>query len=209
MPDEDKLVALEAALVARAQSLADSLLADGQEARIHLLAETRERLQQREAREMRSARAAADRRFRQRVQAGEMKLQEKLGSFQWLQIEAVLNDARRELRQIVTDAPRYTAILGALIRAGAEAIESERVAVELNARDRSLLHETWAGRTAALGSSNILSLSGVTHAAIGGAVLLSDDGSIRVDNTFEGRLERYREEIYAIVFRILFESVDA
>ena len=85
----------------------------------------------------------------------------------------------------------------------------ESLEVLVNPRDKGLLSEAEVSRISAetgkeLGTSISLRVSEEPLTCIGGVVVRSADGKVRVDNTFEARIERFRETIRTHVAKELF-----
>jgi len=81
------------------------------------------------------------------------------------------------------------------LREGAQAIERDELVACLNARDRRLLQNDWTRRAEEAVPNKRLTLSPDTLNSIGGVLIVSADGNIRFDNSFEGRMERLAESL--------------
>lgn len=197
---------LENALIARAKALADEQLTNAKRARDQILRDAAERLRLREDREILAAKAAAERGFRQRVQASEIKQQEELDRVRWQLVREVLDAIPAELEGVVADAKRYSALLRKLLAQAARAIDDPQLVAELNARDHERLAPQWDAVVRESGIKTTVTLAPDPIACIGGVRVRNADDTIRVDNTFEGRLDRLHEPIYQLVTERLFAA---
>jgi V/A-type H+-transporting ATPase subunit E len=81
--------------------------------------------------------------------------------------------------------------------------------VHANLRDRKLLAAHWPTIAQALPAGKRVQLADDPIEALGGVLVTSDDGRIRVDNTFEGRMSRLRAQIqHSILERLLPSGFD-
>jgi len=190
---------LEAALLARAEKLAAEYLANGQQSRQQILAETSQRLRIEEEREVLAAKAHAERRYQQQVQAAELELRAELDHQRWALVNAVIADLPARLAQLADDEARYLPLLLGWLREGAQAIERERLLVQVNARDLQRLQENWQRYAQQTAPGKQLELSPRAYDCIGGVLVVSHDGNIRFDNTFEGRMEKLGTALEAAI----------
>lgn len=202
LPIED----LENALIARAKALADEHLTNAKRARDQILADATERLRLREEREILAAKAAAERGYRQRVQASEIKLQEELDRVRWRLVREILDALPGELERVVADEKRYGALLRKLLAQAAQAIDDRELVAELNERDHERLAPQWEALVREAGVKKTVKLAPDPIACIGGVRVRNADDTIRVDNTFEGRLDRLHEPLYQLVTERLFAA---
>lgn len=207
MNDLSRVDALETALLERAKTLADAYVFEGQRTRERILEETHNELRLREERDMLNAKVLAERLFRQKIQAGEIKFKEELDRLQWYLAQSVMDQVKAQLRQLVEDEARYLPILRRLLRGSVEAIEREELVVEVNARDLERLRPYWDEWLQDLAPGKRLLLSSTPRECVGGTLVQSTDECIRVDNTFEGRMERLQENLYQVIMEQLFATV--
>jgi V/A-type H+/Na+-transporting ATPase subunit E len=193
MSDADDITGLELALAERACKLAEEHLVNGRQARDLILLETRQRLRLEEDREILAAKARSDRIYQQRAQAAELDLRARLDRLRWQLINAVLIKLRSRLSTLAEDKVRYLPLTVEYLREGAQAIEREELVACFNARDRRLLQTDWARHAEEAAPNKRLILSPDILNTIGGVMIVSADGNIRFDNTFEARMERFAE----------------
>ncbi|MTW20684.1 V-type ATP synthase subunit E family protein [Allochromatium palmeri] len=196
---------LERAILARAERLAGEYRERAARSRDSILREAAERLRLREAREDGLAKTRAERSFRQQVQASELKMQTHLDRMRWnlvLDVEQRLAD---RMRVFMEDEPTYDAWLVSLIVEAAGVIESPEIQITANAHDQRRLFMNWDTVVAALPHGRLAALAPAPEAidTLGGVLVTSVDGRIRVDHTFEGRLERLRPRIQQTILERL------
>lgn len=209
MSEADNITGLETALEERARKLAGEHLASGNQARERILAETRERLRIDEEREVLAAKAQAEHAYQQRVQAAELELRAGLDRLRWELVNTVLARLPARLEEQVADTPCYLPLLQAYLREGAQAIERDELVAQLNRRDWQRFHQDWEDLARQAAPGKRMTLSPETLDCIGGVLVVSRDGDIRFDNTFEGRMERLDETLRgAIAERIEPHAVE-
>lgn len=197
---------LEAALLARAKTLAEEYLAHAQRNRDQVIADANERLRLREEREILAAKASAERNYRQRVQASEIKQQEEFDRLRWSLVRAVMDRLPQRLTEVTADEKQYLPLLRTYLAQAAEVIERDELVAEVNQRDYTRLSKNWDGFCRDAGVKKHVVLAPDPIPCTGGIRLRSADDTIRVDNTFEGRLERMEEALQQVVMERLFAS---
>ncbi|WP_295390105.1 V-type ATP synthase subunit E [uncultured Thiodictyon sp.] len=190
---------LEQAILARAQRLAAEFHERANRGRDNILREAAERLRLRESREEASARAQAERTFRQRVQANELKMQSQLDLLRWNLVQDVEGRLQERMRAFMQDETVYIHWLLAIIAEAASQIERDTLQVTANARDHQRLFARWDSVLERLPKGQTATLAEARIDTLGGCLLLSADGRIRVDQTFEGRLARLRARIQQVI----------
>lgn len=194
---------LEAALTTQAAALADEHLRHGEEARDAILARAREQLEARAAREQEQSRLAAERLFRQRVQAASIRFAAEHDRLRWVLVEGALAQLQAHLTQLVGDPVRYHEVLRRFVAEGATAIVEGELVAEFCPQGLDVREE--GGRIAqAAAPGRGIEARPLATVASGGVRVLSSDGRIRVDNSFEGRLARLQKEITRRVMETLF-----
>lgn len=204
-----QVIDLESALLARAENLATEYLKAGRTAHDRVVEETNNRLRLREEREILAAKARAERLYRQRVQAAEIKLQEELDRLRWALVQSAIADLKERLAKTVQDEARYLPLLHQYLERAAAAIESGELVASFNKTDTQRLSGGWGELCGKLAPGKTITLAAEPVACLGGVLVHSKDGAVRVDNTFEGRIERMEEELYRVVTERLFASATA
>lgn len=197
---------LESALLARARALAEEHLAQAASACARIAAETNERLRLREEREILAAKAAAERAFRQRQQAAEIKQQEETDRLRWNLVLGMMDRLASELEQLSRDEKAYLPLLRRLLAQAAGAIEDRELVAELNARDRARLAAGWDAFCRDAGAGKRIVLAPETMESIGGVRVRNAADTVRVDNSFEGRLDRLQGALHQVAMERLFAT---
>jgi V/A-type H+-transporting ATPase subunit E len=200
----DQVKALEAAILERAHRLASEYRQRAERSRDNILRDAHQRLRLREEREVLISKAQADRTYRRIVQANELKLQKEMDHLRWNLVEGVRERLGDLMQSLSNDEARYLPLMSALLGRGAGEIERQELTAEVNARDQERLRPVWEqfSRKAAPDKQIVLSSSPIN--TLGGVLVRSNDNRIRVDNTFEGRMERLRGSLQqTIIERLL------
>lgn len=195
MSDGDTISGLENALTERARRLAEEHLANGRQAHQLLLTETRQRLRIQEEREELTAKARAERAYQESVQAAELDLHAGLDRLRWELTNTALAKLPFLLSALTEDEARYLPLLREYVRQCAQTIERDELVAQLNAHDLQRLQNDWMEFAAQAAPGKRLTLSLDPLNSIGGVLMMSADGNIRFDNTFEGRMERLAETL--------------
>jgi len=203
---QTQVLTLQSALLARAKALADETLGRGKHEAQRILADTELRLRAREDSEHLSAKARAERVYRQKVQAAEIKMRAELDQLRWTHVQQVLDALQDRLAALVEDEKRYLPLLKALIANAARDIEDQELIAEVNARDYTRLHAQWPAIAAELAPGKNIVLSPECENCSGGVMVRNATNNIRVDNRFEGRLERLSDEMQRAIVERLFAS---
>ena len=200
---------LERAILARAQRLANEYRERANRSRDNILREAAEKLRLREQREEAIAKALGERTFRQKVQASEQKMQSHLDRVRWNLVKDVEERLTERMQAFMDDEITYLAHLQGLILQSARVIERDDLIVEANARDLKRLTDHWPQISEAASAGKQLTLATDPIDVLGGLIVHSTDNRIRVDNSFEGRLERLRPRIqHTIIERLLPNGIE-
>lgn len=197
---------LEQAILARAERLAGEYRDRANRSRDSILREAAERLRMRESREESIAKTLADRTFRQQVQASELKMQTHLDRMRWNLVQDVERALAGRMKAFSEDLGRYEPWLESLIVRAANLIEEKSLIVSANARDLHRLAERWDAILETLPSHKTVILSKEPIETLGGVLVASRDRRIRIDNTYEGRLERLRAAVQQVILERLLPS---
>lgn len=197
---------LEAALIARAELLAQEFLNSAASRREEILAEAHERLHLREEHEVQAAHAAAEKLQRQQVQSAEIRLAGEFDRLRWTLVQSILTQLDEALVALTSDEDKYLPILAAFIQSGAAAIESDTIVVQLNAQDLARLNKRWETFSKDLAPGKTLKLAHQTLHSTGGAMLHDSDNRVRVNQTFEGRKQRMNQTLIQVVMEKLFAT---
>ena len=206
MTRENTVENLEKALFERARRLGDEYMARARQTRERMIEEENERLRLREERETLAAEAEAERLFRRRVQAVELQLQSELDRHRWDLMEQVKAEMRQRF-EAFRGTEDYLEVLSRLLAEGVEKIGGGDIVAQLNAADRARVAGDWeaySGRAATNGAS--VALDETAGEFLGGVLVRSVDDTVRVDNTFEGRMDRLADPINQVIAEVLFPA---
>ncbi len=206
MSTDRQVETLQNALLARAKALADETLGRGKREAERIVADTELRLRAREDSEHLSAKARAERVYRQKVQAAEIKMRAELDQLRWTHVQQVMDALQGRLAALVEDEQHYLPLLKALITNAAQVIEDQELIAEVNARDYTRLRAQWPAIAAEIAPGKNIILSPECEDCRGGVMVRNTDDNIRVDNRFEGRLERLGDEMLRVIVERLFAS---
>ena len=190
---------LEAAILQRADRLAAEYRARAERSRDNILREAQERLRLREEREVLLAKARAERAYRRKVQASELKLHKEMDRLLWNLVEGVRDGLSERVQALSLDDDKYLPLLKAMIGKAATAIERDELVAELNARDLKRLQPEWEDFIRDCASGKQIVLSSTPIESQGGVLLRSSDNRIHLDNTFEGRIERLKSRLQQVI----------
>lgn len=196
---------LERAIMARAERLATSYREGAERKRDGILRESAERLRLREQREEAIARSLGDRTFRQQVQASELKMQSQVDRVRWNLVKDVERRLTERIEALKSDPPAYRALLQALLSAAASEIEGDLV-VTANAHDLRQLAGDWSTVCTAAAPGRAVTLAEEPIVTLAGILVTNTDNTVRVNNTFEGRLERLRSRVQQVILERLLPT---
>ncbi|GEM_PF-2625037 len=121
-------------------------------------------------------------------------------------VDEVLDDVKARLRDFTQDESSYRSFLVKTIARGLEATPSENVKVCLSKRDAQRFKDTKLLEEA-LTLAQVkkkIRFSDEPITTVGGAALVSEDGKICTDCTFEAKLTQLQPQLLAEISRILF-----
>lgn len=199
----DQAAGLELALLAHAHKLAEEYLADAHKRQQQITADSNTQLRAQEERAGLSAKAHAERIYQQRIQAADLELRAGLEHVRWNLVAAVLDALPGRLAELAQDESRYLPVLETWLRAGVRTIERDELVVRVNRRDLERLSRDWPRLLGAVAAGKTVRLSEETLDCTGGVLVAGADGRIRLDNTFEGRMERLDEALQRAVAQVL------
>jgi len=180
----EQVTELETAILNRANRLAVEYRERAERSRDNIQQEAHKRLHLREEREVLLAKSKAERTFRRQVQANELKLQKEMDHLRWNLVISVKQQLQERVATLVEDEATYLSLL----------------------KDHSKLKPIWDSFYQDLVPSKTITLSAATINTKGGVTISSDDGLIRLDNTFEGREERLEHRLHHVILERLFPA---
>ena len=206
--ESDQVAALQKAIIDRARELADEHVEQGELTRTKILADMRDKIKLREEKELLAAQLEADREYDRLVQASELRIQAELDRNRWGLVQATIDKVARRLAALRNDRNRYEEVFSSLLGQGVEAIGQTKVIASINNEDLGLFHDRWKNIVrAACGDEVEVKLSPEAYACSGGVRLVSAEGDVMLDNSFEGIIARREQALQRIVFERLFSTV--
>jgi len=120
----------------------------------------------------------------------------------------IIQEVQKRLVEFCQDESYYRPFLLKAIAQGIEAVPSETVKVALSERDLRRFKRTklLEDALAATQTNKKATLSDDPIETVGGAVVTSQDGKIRVDCTLEAKLELMKPQLLAEISKILFAA---
>jgi V/A-type H+-transporting ATPase subunit E len=197
---------LEAAILKRAEKLATEYRERAERRKASILEEAAEQLRLRKEQEEAAIKAQADLVYLRKVQASELRLHANMDHLRWGLVQETVHRLEERMLAFADKEDEYLEALQGYLAQGSNIIESNDLIVEVNHRDHQRLAGRWAefAATAAPEKNVVLSDNPVT--TVGGMLISSQDGNIRLDNTFEGRRERLRFRLHQIIVRRLIPA---
>jgi V/A-type H+-transporting ATPase subunit E len=197
---------LESAILSRAERLAAEYRERAERSRERILREAAEQLRLREDREVLVAKAMAERNYRRKVQANELKLRAHMDHLRWNLVRGVEQRLEERVRAFARNRELYDRTLGGYLAQAGRLIEQDELVAELNAADHRRLREGWDAFAKAAVADKRIRLAEEPIDTLGGVRVSSPDGRIRLDNTFEGRRDRLRPRLHQIIVERLFPA---
>lgn len=200
---------LESAILGRAERLAGEYMKRAGRSRDRILREAADQLHLREEREVLIAKSSAERSYRRKVQSSELKLHAHMDHLRWNLVRGVEQRLEERMQAYLEDEPAYIQMLQGFLAQGVRLIESDELVAEVNAKDHQRLAPRWAEITQILGDKSVR-LAEEPIDTVGGVLIRTEDGRIRLNNTFEGRRERRRPLLHQIIVeRLIPATVDS
>lgn len=207
MNDQSEQVnALKQAILERAEKLAREHIAQGKLTRQKIMEDSREKVHLMEQKELLYAKSQADREYLRSVQASEINEQAELDRNRWGMVQVQMQKLTRWLAQLVENEEQYLPILIDQLKQAAELISQKDMVAYLNSNDLQRFKPQWNDILKQADLADI-SLADKPVDISGGIKLVSADGNIRVDNSFEGLLARKEQVLKKAIFEKLFASV--
>jgi V/A-type H+-transporting ATPase subunit E len=201
----DQVTELESAILQRANRLAVEFRQRAERSRDNILREASDRLRLHEEREVLLAKALAERAYRRQVQANELRLRAQMDQVRWNLAKEVQERLLDRAAAFAKDADRYLPALGRLLAVAVAEFPGEvELVAEFNADDRQRLAPRWAEFAQDSVPDRPVALGAEPVRCTGGVIVRTPDNRIRVDNSFEGRMQRLEIRIYQTIVERLF-----
>ncbi len=202
----NQLEALEKAIMARAEELAQEFDEKANRQRDNILRDAAERLHLAEEREVLVAKAEAERHFHRVTQASELKLQGRLDQLRWEMVQTVQARLGERMQALRSDREAYRRWLVAMIAEAARLLPPGELTAEVNSDDHGWLSEEWTGLAGEAAPDRAIELSDTATWGSGGVRVRTADNRAQVDNRFEGRLRRMEPGIQRVILQQLFPT---
>jgi V/A-type H+-transporting ATPase subunit E len=208
--ETDQVKALQQAILERAQELSDGDVAQGRMTRVRIIEDAREKIKLMEQKELLSARLHADREYQRQVQASELRIQAELDRNRWGLVQSVMDKITRKLVELHNDDAGYQGVFENLLKHGVATIKHSRLIASVNNDDLTRFHDNWQAIVKHTSGDEVdIKLSAEAFQCTGGVKLISEQGDVMIDNTFEGIIARREDELQRLIFERLFSTVSA
>ncbi|MEJ1354996.1 MAG: V-type ATP synthase subunit E family protein [Candidatus Sedimenticola sp. (ex Thyasira tokunagai)] len=202
----DQVNELELAILSRANRLAVEYRERAEHSRDNILRDAHEKLHLREEREVLIAKSKAERSYRRQVQSNELKLHKEMDHLRWNLVEGVLERLTDRMQALADKEQEYLPLLKAFIHKGTREFEQRELVVEVNARDLERLQSIWENFAQEAAPDKQLTLSTTPTETLGGVLIRTEDNRIRLNNTYEGRLERLSDHLHQVIIERLLPA---
>ena len=181
------------------------ILSEAQKEAEKIKAEARKRAEARAEWILRKAQTQAETEKQRIIANARLEVRKKRLEIQEALIREVIDALRERLAELPED--EYFPMLVDLTAKAIEELGAERVILKSNARTLGLIRDRFDEFKGALSEKLGREVSielGDEVQTIGGVVVETPDGAVRVDNTFEARIERFEGELRAEIAKALF-----
>lgn len=206
MDSDAQIAQLEQALYQQAETLAREHRQNAEAARARILAESAEKLELAEEKEVLAAKIEAERKVRRQIQAAETRLAAELDRLRWALTQTTLSEMKAAFQKLVQDETRYLQVLETWLEAAAQALPPGDLVVEVRPEDERKLVPVWAEMSARAAPGRTASLASHGRPSEGGLRVRLADDRAQLDQTFEGRLARLSDELARVAMERLFAS---
>jgi len=206
--ESDQVKALQRAILERARKLADGHISQGEMTRGKIIEDAREKIKLMEQKELLSARVHSEREYQRQVQASELRIQAELDRNRWGLVQSVMDKITRQLAELRKNDAAYRLVFESLLKHGVDSLRSNQLVASLGNDDLARFHDDWAAMVkACCGDQVEVRLSPQACQCSGGLRLVSKQGDVMIDNTFEGIISRRQNELQQLIFERLFSTV--
>lgn len=195
---------LEDLIESQAMGQAEQHLQSGQQAAEQIRQALRDRLHLLETAEEPRFQQEAGQRCRQLLQGAKLRFDADIDRLRWALVQDVLSGVRTRLENLPTEPARYRAALVRFIAEAAAAIPAASLVAELTVRDVEWLRPDWAQLAEQAAPGREIALRVLDELAAGGVRVSDAAGTVRMDNTFEGRMARMENNLLSAIMEALF-----
>lgn len=207
MTNEINIDDLEKALLDRAMDLSQEYSERSKRSYDHYIEDENERLRLREEREVMAAKMQAEQIYRRMVQTEELQSIKRIDQLRWQLMHQVIDEVQKHLKELTNDQESYIKLIKQLLHESINLILDEQLVVEFNLHDHQWMISEWKSLVNSLDTDKVISLSNEHCHGIGGFMIYDKNYKIRVNNTFEGLIERFSDDINQIIAENLFAEL--
>jgi len=205
--ESDQVKALQQSILERARELSAEHIAQGDMTRNKVMEDAHEKIKLMEQKELLAARVESEREYHRRVQANELRIQAELDRNRWGLVQSVMDKINRQLVELSQDEKRYRPIFETLLKQAADNIGYPRLVASISNDDLSRFHGNWRAMVKECCGDDVkIKLSPEACLCSGGLKLVSEQGDVMMDNTFEGIIKRREEALQRLIFERLFST---
>lgn len=209
MENSDSTEAIRRRIISEAEKRAQEIRAEAKDKAARILTGAEERAKEIKEAELEKMKKHVDEARRQDIAEKKVDYHRRAQAFKSELIDDMFNKVRERLQKH-TEKPAYRQTLIDLIIEAGVALGGGELIVKVNEADKNKVSKgTLEKISKEIGERNKtetkIALDKNTINAIGGAVVSAADQKATVDNTFEARLERIKEEAKAELETILFK----
>ncbi len=209
MEDSNSTEAIRRRIISEAEKKAQEIEADAKEKSTQILTGVKERAKEMKEAELEKIKKHVEEAQRQGIAEKKVDYHRRVQAFKSELIDDILNKVKEKLQKFV-EKPAYQQILTDLIMEAGIALGGGEIIAKVNDRDKDKLSKGTLEKTSkrieeSTNTKTKIALERDTIKATGGAVASTADRKATVDNTFEARLDRMKEEARAELETILFK----
>jgi V/A-type H+-transporting ATPase subunit E len=204
MESESQVAQLEKALLSQAESLAREELRNVVVACSRIRSEAAARLKLLEERETQAAKSDAERLLRRRMQSEETRLSGELDRLRWTLSETILSQVKEALGALTQDTEHYLPVLSGFLAEAARELPPGPLVAEVNGADLDRLRPLWPEWLRSTVPDRKVELAAHDLPSVGGMRIRTADNRVRLDQTFEARLTRLKDDLARSAMEQLF-----
>ncbi len=209
MEDSNSTEAIRRRIISEAEKKAQEIEADAKDKSTQILTGVKERAKEMKEAELEKIKKHVEEAQRQGIAEKKVDYHRRVQAFKSELIDDILNKVKEKLQKFV-EKPAYQQILTDLIMEAGIALGGGEIIAKVNDRDKDKLSKGTLEKTSkrieeSTNTKTKIALERDTIKATGGAVASTADRKATVDNTFEARLDRMKEEARAELETILFK----
>jgi V/A-type H+-transporting ATPase subunit E len=205
--EPDRLKKIQDKIIGEAEEKAKAITRDAEKSKKEILEEKRKEGEREAERILRSGMEEADSLKRQKVAEARLKAKQMIIASREDLINETIEKCKEKLAALTT-SKEYGETLRKLVEQGGLGLGGSdleivlagkvtKTAIDLGSIAKHIEEKT--------GKKTTIDISQEKSKSIGGAIIRKADGSIMIDNTFEGRIERILRDIRIRIAKILFE----